>query len=88
MCIRDSLVTSDTPPTLLMHTHEDTTVPSTVSTLYYKALKAHGVRSAFYLFPTGAHGWAGHDEYRYADPCKDAIKDWLKLMQNLKNNEP
>ena len=80
----ENLVTSDTPPTLLMHTHEDTTVPSTVSTLYYKALKAHGVRSAFYLFPTGAHGWAGHDDYRYAEPAKRAIADWLEIERNRK----
>jgi acetyl esterase/lipase len=78
----ENLVTPDTPPTLLMHTHEDTTVPSTVSTLYYKALKRHGVRSALYLYPVGAHGWAGHDEWVYAEPAKEAIADWLEIERN------
>ena len=80
----ENLVTPDTPPTLLMHTHEDTTVPSTVSTLYYKALKRHGVRSALYLYPVGAHGWAGHDEWVYAEPAKEAIADWLEIERNRK----
>ncbi len=80
----ENLVTPDTPPTLLLHTHEDTTVPSTSSTSYYKALKCHGVRSALYLYPTGAHGWAGHDEWHYAEPCKEAIRDWLEIEKNRK----
>lgn len=80
----ENLVTPDTPPTLLLHTHEDTTVPSTSSTSYYKALKCHGVRSALYLYPTGAHGWAGHDEWHYAEPCKEAIRDWLVIERNRK----
>lgn len=80
----ENLVTPDTPPTLLLHTHEDTTVPSTSSTSYYKALKRHGVRSALYLYPTGAHGWAGHDEWHYAEPCKEAIRDWLEIERNRK----
>lgn len=80
----ENLVTPDTPPTLLLHTHEDTTVPSTSSTSYYKALKCHGVRSALYLYPTGAHGWAGHDEWHYAEPCKAALRDWLEIERNRK----
>lgn len=80
----ENIVTPNTPPTLLLHTHEDTTVPSTSSTSYYKALKCHGVRSALYLYPTGAHGWAGHDEWHYAEPCKEAIRDWLEIEKNRK----
>ncbi|MBQ7952188.1 MAG: alpha/beta hydrolase [Alistipes sp.] len=80
----ENLVTPDTPPTLLMHTHEDTTVPSTITTEYYKALKHHGVRSALYLYPAGAHGWAGHDEWHYAEPAKRAIADWLEIEKNRK----
>ena len=80
----ENLVTPDTPPTLLLHTHEDTTVSSTSSTSYYKALKRYGVRSALYIFPAGAHGWAGHDEWHYAIPAKRAISDWLEIERNRK----
>lgn len=80
----ENLVTPDTPPTLLMHTDEDTTVPSTITTTYYKALKRHGVRSALYLYPAGAHGWAGHDEWHYAEPAKRAIADWLAIERDRK----
>jgi acetyl esterase/lipase len=81
----ENLVSTITPPTLLMHTHEDTTVPSTASTLYYKALKRYGVRAALYLFPAGAHGWAGHDEWEYAAPAKRAIADWLEIERQRQN---
>jgi dipeptidyl aminopeptidase/acylaminoacyl peptidase len=51
---------------------------------YYNALKHYGIPAAMHVFPSGGHGWAGHDEWRYAEPCKRAIKDWLQIMQNLK----
>ena len=44
----------------------------------------HGVRSALYLFPAGAHGWAGHNEWHYAEPAKRAIADWLAIERNRK----
>ena len=84
----ENRVTPTTPPALLLLADDDTTVQPEHSMAYYKALKYYGIPAAMHVFPSGKHGWAGHDEYRYADPCKDAIKDWLKLMQNLKNNEP
>ena len=86
----ENRVTTTTPPTLLLLTDDDLKVPPISSIRYYKALKAHGVPAAMHVFPSGGHGWAGHDEYRYAEPCKRAIKDWLKVRlesHNAKNRE-
>ena len=80
----ENRVTPTTPPALLLLADDDVTVQPEHSMAYYKALKYYGIPASMHVYPSGKHGWAGHDEYRYADPCKDAIKDWLKLMQNLK----
>ena len=79
-----NLVSPTTPPTLLLLADDDVRVMPEHSMAYYKALKHYGIHAAMHVFPSGGHGWAGHDEWRYAEPCKRAIKDWLQIMQNLK----
>ena len=79
-----NLVSPTTPPTLLLLADDDVRVMPEHSMAYYKALKHYGIPAAMHVFPSGGHGWAGHDEWRYAEPCKRAIKDWLQIMQNLK----
>jgi acetyl esterase/lipase len=49
-------VTSDTPPTFLFHTVEDTGVPVQNSLLFAAALAAHGVPFALHVYPQGVHG--------------------------------
>ena len=78
------LISPTTPPALLLLADDDLTVKPEHSMAYYKALKHYGIPAAMHVFPSGGHGWAGHDEWRYAEPCKRAIKDWLQIMQNLK----
>ena len=79
-----NLVSPTTPPTLLLLADDDLTVKPEHSMAYYKALKHYGIPAAMHVFPSGGHGWAGHDEWRYSEPCNRAIKDWLQIMQNLK----
>ena len=76
----ENRVTATTPPALLLLTDDDDRVPSISSIRYYKALKYYGIDAAMHIFPYGGHGWAGHDEYQYAEPCKEAIKDWLEIQ--------
>lgn len=82
-----NLVSPTTPPALLLLADDDVRVKPEHSMAYYKALKYYGIPAAVHSFPSGGHGWAGHDEWRYAEPCKRAIKDWLEIMQKdyLKN---
>ena len=80
----ENRVTATTPPTLLLLADDDLTVPTTSSMRYYKALCRFGIPAAMHVFPSGGHGWAGHDEYRYADPAKEAIADWLETEKNRK----
>ena len=80
----ENRVTSTTPPTLLLVADDDLTVPTVSSMRYYKALKYYGIPAAMHLFPSGGHGWAGHDDYRYAEPAKRAIADWLGIQKDQK----
>ena len=77
----ENRVSPTTPPTLLLLADDDLTVPTISSTRYYKALKYYGVKAAMLIFPSGGHGWSGHNDYLYAEPNKEAIADWLKIQQ-------
>ena len=48
-------VTKDTPPTFLVHTHEDGLSPNH-SVLFYQALLAHQVQAELHVFGKGPHG--------------------------------
>jgi len=54
-------VTKDTPPTLLIHADDDTSVSSLNSIVFYQELKAAGVPSSLHIFPFGAHRLAIHN---------------------------
>ena len=52
----DVRVNESTPPTFLVHTHEDVTVPASQSTLFYDALLAAGVPSELHIYGFEEHG--------------------------------
>jgi acetyl esterase/lipase len=49
-------VTSETPPTFLFHTDEDTTVPPENSIDFYEALHNAGVPAELHIYRNGGHG--------------------------------
>jgi acetyl esterase/lipase len=53
----DRNVTAQTPPTLLVHAGDDTSVPVENSLVMYAALKKAGVRSELHIFDQGGHGF-------------------------------
>jgi len=69
-------VDAGTPPTLLVHAADDTTVSVENSLLMFSALRAAGVRSELHVFDRGGHGFgmrgvAGKD-----------VAAWPLLIQN------
>ena len=52
----DTKVNESTPPTFLVHTHEDGIVPSRQSTLFYDALRRARVPAELHVFGYGEHG--------------------------------
>lgn len=52
----DTAVTSETPPTFLVHTHQDGVVVSEHSIRFYQALYRAGVPAELHVFTHGPHG--------------------------------
>ena len=52
----DVRVNERTPPTFLVHSHEDNIVPASQSTLFYDALLRAGVPAELHVFGHGGHG--------------------------------
>ena len=73
-------VTASTPPTLLLLADDDRTVPPVNSTLYYNALKAHGIEASIHIYPLGGHGWGIRKSFRYKAVWQDAVLDWLRRI--------
>ena len=76
----ESRVTADTPPAILLLSDDDKTVPPVNSTLYYNALKAHGIEASMHIYPSGGHGWGIRDSFRYKAQWQDAVLDWLRRI--------
>jgi acetyl esterase/lipase len=53
----DFRVSTNTPPTLLVHAADDHGVPVENSLRMFAALREHGVRSALHVFESGGHGF-------------------------------
>lgn len=65
-------VTKETPPTFLLHTMDDKTVPVENSLLFYQALKDNGVQGEMHLYPKGGHGFG-------LGLGKGAVEGWMDL---------
>ena len=74
----ETQVTKETPPTFLLHTHEDTAVPAENSILFARALRKAGVPVEMHLYEHGAHGvgLGGNDPVLSGWPALCAA--WLK----------
>ncbi|KQW46689.1 MULTISPECIES: alpha/beta hydrolase [unclassified Roseateles] len=71
-------VSKDTPPTLLLHTQRDKTVPVDNSILYYQALTRAGVPAELYVFEQGGHGIGMRDGFGTASAWPRHAEDWLR----------
>jgi acetyl esterase/lipase len=71
-------VTAATPPTLLIHTQEDQTVPVENSILFYQALTRAKVPAEMYLFEHGSHGMGMRAGLGTASEWPKRAEEWLK----------
>ena len=71
----DTKVNEATPPTFLVHTHEDEIVPPEQSIIFYNALKASNVPAELHVFGSGEHGVG----LASGDPDTN---QWFELMLN------
>ena len=67
-----------TPPTWLVHTTEDTTVPVENSLRFYQALVRAGVPAELHVFEKGAHGLGLAPEDPALRLWPDLLFTWLR----------
>ena len=77
----DEQVTADTPPTMLVHAADDSTVLVGNSLRFFTALQAHKVPAELIVFPRGGHGF-GLNNATTPDKWIERCRDWL-LAQGL-----
>ena len=70
-------VTAQTPPTLLIHSTDDRTVPVENSLAFYQTLKDHNVPAEMHIFPYGGHGYSLAIGKGYLSSWTDRCIDWL-----------
>jgi len=70
-------VTSDTPPTFLVHAGDDNVVPVQNSIMFYEALLRNNVKGELHIFQAGGHGFG------LINPkSKDHWFDWAAAWMN------
>jgi len=71
-------VTDRTPPTVLVHTQEDTGVPIENSILFFQALTRAKVPAELYAFERGSHGMGMTPELGTTSDWPKRLEDWLR----------
>lgn len=69
-------VKAQTPPTMLVHAADDTSVPVENSLLMHEALRRSGVRSELHVFDAGGHGFG------LRGVAGRTVAIWPQLVQN------
>ena len=81
-------VTGNTPPTLLIHTQEDTAVPVENSIVFYQALTRANVPAEMYLFEKGAHGMGRRAGLGTSSEWHKRAEEWLDARGLLEVKKP
>ena len=78
-------VTSQTPPTFLVHSEDDKAVPVENSINYYLACLKNGVPAEMHLYPTGGHGYGMRTaKFGSLNTWPEACKAWLMTLVTAK----
>ena len=86
----DKQVTSETPPTFLFHTGEDTGVPVANSLAFYSACVKAKVPAELHIYQMGPHGVGLAPADAAVSGWKDRLADWMKanaLLADVKRVE-
>lgn len=70
-------ITAQTPPTFLVLSADDGTVPAVNSSDFSAELKKQNVPTSLHILPTGGHGWGFRDSFRHKQEWVEALEKWL-----------
>ena len=73
-------VTSQTPPTFLVHSNEDRTVPVENSIYFYLALRKARVPAEMHIYLKGSHGSAIETRFGPISTWPDRCATWMNLL--------
>jgi acetyl esterase/lipase len=82
----ETQVTPQTPPTFLVHSDEDTAVPSENSVNFYLALRKAGVSAEMHIYQKGSHGTAIEKRFGVISTWPDRCADWMKDRELIKQD--
>jgi acetyl esterase/lipase len=71
-------VTRDVPPTFIVHTAEDTSVPLENSLLFFQALRRAGVVAEMHLYEKGRHGFGTAPGLGPTSEWPKRLEDWMR----------
>lgn len=74
----ENQVTKDTPPTFLVHTAEDTSVPLENSLLFFQALRRAGVPAEMHLYEKGPHGFGTNPGLGPTSQWPTRLEEWMQ----------
>jgi acetyl esterase/lipase len=74
----ETQVRPDTPPTFLVHTGEDTSVPLENSLLFFQALRRAGVPAEIHLYEKGPHGFGTSSGLGPTSGWPKRLEEWMR----------
>lgn len=74
-------VDEDTPPTFLVHTTDDNSVPVMNSILMYQALSKEEIYAEMHIYPEGGHGYGLAIGMGYLQTWTDRLADWMEGLK-------
>lgn len=74
-------VTSETPPTLLVHAMDDKGVPVENSLLFFQALKDNDVPATMHIYPTGGHGFSLARDNEHLRGWTERMFEWMENLE-------
>ena len=84
----ETQVTGDTPPTFLVHTSEDTSVPPQNSVYFYLALHEKGVPAELHIYEKGRHGLGMGSRGSAFSSWPDRCEEWMRERGLLVSDHP
>lgn len=77
-------VSSNTPPTFMVHSSDDKAVPVENTLVYYRQLVQNGVPAEVHIFPEGGHGFGLGLTDGHVSEWTELCNIWLKSLKDTK----
>jgi acetyl esterase/lipase len=77
----ETQVTPETPPAILIHSGDDTSVPVENSIRYFEALRANRIPAELHIYPYGGHGFSLAIGKGHLSTWPDRVIEWIRYLE-------